>query len=180
MHHTAANTGLQQVEAIPITDVSDPLPVLETLVDTFVKLPHQDAVIRIRLLGSIALFAHAVHIKQIPLPALLRTDMIQRLEAFQDSMEHDKVFACEFDFRLDCTIAALQLTEHSNTLSKQTSTYAVDFLKLIAFGIGLAEALKLEPNPSCKPARSPERKLEPDSKPGPRHRRRPPKMPSTA
>ena len=84
-HRAVLFTGLQQVEAIPITEISDPLPVLETLVGTFVKLPHQDAVIRIRLLGSIALFAHAVHIKQIPLPAPLRTEIIQQLEAFQDS-----------------------------------------------------------------------------------------------
>ena len=155
--------GLQQLEAIPITGISDPLPVLETLVDTFVKLPHQDAIIRIRLLGSIALFSHAVHIKQIPLPAPLRTDMMQRLNACQDSMEHDKAFACHFDFKLDNAVAVLQFTEHTNTLSKQTSTYAMDFLKLVACGIGLAEA----PNPNYEPESEPEPEPEPEPNPKP-------------
>lgn len=135
--------GLQKLEDIPTADISDPLSVLEILVQTYLKLPHLDAVIRNQLLGSVALFAHAVHVKGIPLPDKQRTEMIKNLSDTKDTMDaYDKALACEFDFQLECSIAALQLTEHTNTLAKQADTYAIDFLKLIASQAGLGPVPK--------------------------------------
>ena len=131
--------GLQQLESLPTPEIADPLLVLETLVETFYRLPHQDGIVRIRLLRSIALYAHAVYISAKTLPAETRTAMKKKLQDAAGSMDCDPVFGCEFDYELDSSLVALQLSADNNTLGKQAGTYGLDFLKLIAYGVGLAE-----------------------------------------
>ena len=138
----ARKTGLQQLESLPPAGIADPLVVLETLVETFGCLPHQDGIVRIRLLRSIALYAHAVYVGGKALPAEIRDSMRKKLEDAKGSMDADAVFGCEFDYELDSSLAALQLSEDTNTLAKQASTYGLDLLKLVAYGVGLAELPK--------------------------------------